>query len=84
MTPIKNMSVPGAADDLGGGLGDQLQSQVEAQILERRKKILAMATQAQQGAAYGALSGGTGLTSGLGNMGFAAQALLGQGGLASG
>jgi hypothetical protein len=80
----QNATVPGssAAGDLGMGMGDQLQMQAEAAILERRKKIMAMTTQAEQGAAYGALAAGTGMMTGMGNAGgFAAQALLGTGGL---
>lgn len=79
----QNAGIPGsAAGDLGLGLGDQLQMQAEGAILERRKKLLAMTSQAQQGAAYGMLSMGTGSTTGMGNAGgFAAQALLGTGGL---
>lgn len=77
MLAPQNLGVPGspAAADLG--LGDQLQAQAQAAILERRKKILAMTTQAQPSAAYGILAGGTGLNSGLGNMGVAAQTLIG-------
>jgi hypothetical protein len=78
MIAAQNIGIPGqAATDLGGGLGDALKEQAQAAILERRKKILAMTTQAQPSAAYGILAGGTGLNSGLGNMGVTAASLLG-------
>ena len=82
----QNAGVPGgaAAGDLGLGMGDQLQIQAEGEILERRKKLLAMTTQAQQGAAYGMLNAGTGLATGMGQLGGAAMALLNPGGLANG
>jgi hypothetical protein len=74
---VKNMSVPGASADLGAG--DQLQNQVTAEILARRKKALSMANVVP--AAYGALAMGTGLNSGgAGANSFAYKALIGQGG----
>src|SRR5579872_7482235 len=77
----QNAGVPGSvSNDLGLGLGDQLQQQTEAAILERRKKLMAMASQAQAGAAYGDLTAGTGLMNGMGNIGQASKALLGMGG----
>lgn len=70
----QNFGLSAASGDLG--LGDALQQQTEAEVIERRKKLLAAAN--QQPAAYGALGLGTGLNTGLGNGGYAAQALLGQ------
>lgn len=79
----QNIGVPGSPSG-GLGLGDQLQAEAESQILERRKAIMAMTTQAQSGSAYGMLGVGTGLNTGLGNMGFTASNLLNPGGLSNG
>lgn len=60
---VKNMSVPGAAAaDLG--LGDILQNQTEAEIVERRKKMLAV--EQQKPADFGALGMGSAMSLGLG------------------
>jgi hypothetical protein len=58
------------------GLGDALQNQTEAEILERRKRMLAMVNSPLS--AYGVLN--SGLQSGVGNLGSAWQALMGPGG----
>lgn len=73
---VQNILLPSmgsAAGDLG--LGDQLNSQAEAEILERRKRMLAMANSPLS--AYGVLN--SGLQSGTGNLGTAWQALMGAG-----
>lgn len=59
MISSKNTPLSPAANDLGLGLGDQLQSQVDAQLAQRKKKMLQM--QAGAGlspAATNLLSGG--------------------------
>ena len=83
MTPAQQMLLPtakngvlGAVTDLG--MGDDLRSQVEAQILEQKKKALLAVNQG--GPAYGASTLGTGQKMGLGNQTLGTWALLGQGG----
>lgn len=43
MIGLKNMPLTSAAADLGIGAGDSLQNQVDAQIEERKKKLMAAA-----------------------------------------
>lgn len=71
---VQNIVVPAMGSASGDlGLGDQLQSETEAQILERRKRLLAMANSPLS--AYGVLN--SGIQSGTGNLGTAWQALTG-------
>lgn len=79
MIASKNATVPGSVSaGLGMGQGDDLMMQVEQQILERRKRI--MAVPGQQPAAYGAQGFGTSPQPGAGGMSPAVLGLLGQGG----
>ena len=76
LLPTAKNGVLGAVTDLG--MGDDLRSQVEAQVLEQKKKAM-LATKVGP-AAYGAQGMGTGLNMGLGNQSLGTWALLGQGG----
>ncbi len=79
MIAAKNATVPGSVSaGLGLGQGDDLMMQVEQQVLERRKRV--MAVPGQQPAAYGAVGLGTSLQPGAGQLGPAVLGLLGQGG----
>lgn len=79
MIATKNADVPGSVSaGLGLGQGDDLMAQVEAQILERRKRVMAVPGQAPP--AYGAVGLGTSLQPGGGGLGPAVLGLLGQGG----
>ena len=79
MIAAKNADVPGSVSaGLGLGQGDDLMMQVEAQILERRKRIMAVPGQAP--VAYGATGIGTSPLPGAGGMSPAVLGLLGQGG----
>lgn len=77
MALAKNMTIDASGNDLGLGLGDNLQSQVEDSILERRKKLLLMSNQPGQN--YGAVGLGTGQSAGINGMTMN-PAMLGQGG----
>ncbi len=74
MLPSAKNGVLGAVTDLG--MGDDLRSQVESEVLERKKKAL-MAANPGMAAQYGVNGMGTGLNAGAG---LATMALLGQGG----
>lgn len=74
MLPSAKNGVLGAVTDLG--MGDDLRSQVESEILERKKKAL-LAANPGAAAQYGVAGLGTGLNVGAG---LATAALLGQGG----
>ncbi len=79
MIAAKNAVVPGSVSaGLGLGQGDDLMQQVEQQILQRRKRIMAVPGQAP--AAYGATGMGTSAQPGAGGMSPAILGLLGQGG----
>lgn len=67
-----------AATDLGFGQGDELKSETEEALLERRKQSLLVAN--APSAAYGALGLGTGTKAGVG-VSAAAQQLFGMSGL---
>lgn len=75
----KNAAVPGVlSSSLGFGQGDNLLTQVEDQILERRKRSLAPVNQAP--AAFGAPAMGISPAPG-GALSPAIQSLLGTGGI---
>lgn len=80
MALAKNAAIDPSGNDLGLGYGDTLEAQVQATILERRKKGLQMANQPP--AAYGVAGLGSGLKSGLGGQGGGGfnPAMLGTGG----
>lgn len=65
MIAAKNAPLSAAGGDLG--LGDELQNQVTAEIMERRKKSMLAANQSS--AAYGALGLGVNTSPGTGNTG---------------
>lgn len=75
---VQNIVVPAMGSASGDlGLGDALNNQAEAEILERRKRMLAMANSPLS--AYGVLNAGQ--ASGVGNLGSAWQSLMGPGSL---
>jgi hypothetical protein len=79
MISAKNATVPGSmSSSLGFGMGDDLLSQVEQQMLLRQKKTMAVPGQAP--AAYGAQGFGVSTQPGAGGMSPAILGLLGQGG----
>ena len=81
MALAKNATIDASGNDLGLGLGDTLEAQIQASIIDRRKKALQLTNQPP--AAYGVAGLGTGLKAGINGqsgMGFASAAMLGTGG----